>query len=31
VKRRMEQLRERNRRGDLAPPDASDTPPPPLL
>jgi excisionase family DNA binding protein len=31
VKRRMEELRHRNRRGDLAPPDADDDSSPPLL
>lgn len=31
VKRRMEELRARNRQGDLAPPDLDDVGPPPLL
>ena len=31
VKRRMEELRDRNRRGDLAPPDSDDDSSPPLL
>lgn len=31
VKARMADLRERNRRGDIAPPDSDDEPTPPLL